>query len=114
MANQKSGRAAPRSTVPSRAQAKRTVRGPWLAVVGIVAVTLLGAAVYLALNTARGGRGGVAPQAEGPRLALNETSYDFGRVPFERVVERSFTLTNVGSESLNILGTPTVQAVEGC
>lgn len=68
-----------------------------------------------------GGQGGWfgqssgAPAAgNGPRIAWDETVYDFGPVPFNKQVEHSFVYRNTGDAPLTILERPTVETIVGC
>lgn len=54
------------------------------------------------------------PAEKGPRLALEEESFNFGKVPLDKVVAHTFRLKNVGSESVVLSGRPQVRAAEGC
>jgi hypothetical protein len=50
----------------------------------------------------------------GPRLALDETSWDFGVVPLGTPVAHTFVYRNVGDAPLVCASQPSVQVVEGC
>ena len=49
-----------------------------------------------------------------PRVAVDRTEIDLGRLPFERPARATFTLTNTGDRTLTLDGSPPVRAVEGC
>ena len=59
-----------------------------------------------------------APAAEphkgGARLAIDEASYDFGKVKLQDWVKAVFHVKNVGDTPLTINGEPLVRALEGC
>ncbi len=50
----------------------------------------------------------------GPRIAFDETVYDFGKVPFNQKVEHAFTFRNTGNQPLVITERPDVEVVQGC
>lgn len=49
-----------------------------------------------------------------PRVGVDRTEIDLGRLPFERPARATFTLTNLGDGPLTLAGSPPVRAVEGC
>ena len=55
-----------------------------------------------------------AAPVNGPRIAIAEDSFDFGKVPLNKVVSHSFKIKNVGTAPLTFLGEPPVRAVQGC
>jgi hypothetical protein len=55
--------------------------------------------------------GGAVP---GPRIAVTETFFDFGKVPLDKAVSHTFELRNVGSQPLVLDGVPQVRAAQGC
>jgi hypothetical protein len=52
--------------------------------------------------------------AQGPKLVLDEEYYDFGRVPFERWVQRVFRFRNAGNETLVVDVPDYAELLEGC
>jgi hypothetical protein len=50
----------------------------------------------------------------GPSLKADKQQIDFGDVRFNEFVTASFTLTNVGDQSLNFTGQPYVELKAGC
>ena len=55
------------------------------------------------------------PQVTGaPRLAVDRTTADEGRVKFDVPVRTTFRLSNLGDRPLQILGEPQVELVVGC
>ena len=52
--------------------------------------------------------------AGAPRVAVDRTEIDLGRLPFERPARAMFTLSNAGDGPLTLDGSPPVRAVEGC
>ncbi len=52
--------------------------------------------------------------AGAPRVAVDRTEIDLGRLPFEQPARATFTLTNVGAGPLTLDGAPPVRAVQGC
>ena len=55
-----------------------------------------------------------AQKVAGASLVFDETEVDFGKVPFNKTVEKSFTYRNVGTKPVSIIEKPTVDIVEGC
>lgn len=53
-------------------------------------------------------------KAKGPRLVFDETSFDFGPVPLDKLVEHDFVYRNVGDAPVVLQGKPKVELVEGC
>jgi hypothetical protein len=51
---------------------------------------------------------------EGPRLAFDETSVDFGAVPLDTLDKHDFVYRNTGDSLLVLQGQPQIEAVEGC
>ena len=49
-----------------------------------------------------------------PRAEIDQTEIAHGDVRFETPVESVFRVRNVGDQSLQILGEPWVEVVEGC
>ena len=54
------------------------------------------------------------PYQGGARLAIDEASFDFGKVKLEEWVQPVFHVKNVGDAPLTIAGEPLVRALEGC
>ena len=54
------------------------------------------------------------PQSESARLAVDRESIDLGVQPLNRLVSTVFNVRNVGKATLQILGEPQVELVEGC
>lgn len=50
----------------------------------------------------------------GPRIVVQEESYDYGEVKLEDWVEAVFHVQNVGDAPLTIIGQPAVRTIEGC
>ena len=55
-----------------------------------------------------------APQGSGPRLMFEETSFDVGKVPLDKTVERAYVYRNVGTQPVVLTEKPTIDVVEGC
>jgi hypothetical protein len=49
-----------------------------------------------------------------PRLSVDRTQVDFGKVPMDKMVKATFIVTNVGDKPLQIIGEPTVKVAKGC
>ncbi len=56
----------------------------------------------------------VPASSEGPRLVFDETSFDFGLVPLDTLVEHSFVYRNAGDAPLVLQDKPEIETVEGC
>ncbi len=54
------------------------------------------------------------PYRGGPRLAVDKEVIDFGNRHFNRFVEASFLLRNVGDQPLKLAAASPVEAIEGC
>ncbi|MBI1881201.1 MAG: hypothetical protein HYR94_23725 [Chloroflexi bacterium] len=88
---------------------------PWLALVAGGAVLLIIVGLTIGWTSFSSGPA-TAPQASGgaPRLAVDRTTIDDGYVKFETPIEAAFKLSNTGVQSLQILGEPQVELIEGC
>ena len=53
-------------------------------------------------------------QLDSPRLTVDRTIIDDGYVKFDTPVRATFKLNNIGNQSLQILGEPRVELIEGC
>jgi hypothetical protein len=49
-----------------------------------------------------------------PRLSVDRTQVDFGKVPMDKMVKATFIVTNIGDKPLQIMGEPTVKVAKGC
>ncbi|NLG50664.1 MAG: DUF1573 domain-containing protein [Chloroflexi bacterium] len=83
---------------------------PWLAIAGALLVAL----AWAAWGANRGGPTGQPVGDSGPRIAFEETFYDFGDVPLDEYVEHDFVYRNVGDQPLVIQEEPKIELVEGC
>ena len=95
--------------------ARQSNRG-WLWVLGAlvaVAVVAVGWA-WGTRQTATSPTGAPASGQAGPRIAFDETVYDFGKVPFNQKVEHNFTFRNVGNQPLVVVERPDVEVIQGC
>lgn len=110
-------------TKPRRRTSRRRRRGinPLYALIPIALVLLSGGAWLLA--TPASSPGGPPPVldeepplvlGEGPRLVFDETSFDFGTVPLDTVVEHDFVYRNAGDVPLVLQDEPEIEAIEGC
>lgn len=86
---------------------KKQRRG-W-AVVAATVVALIGVAFWLWPTP-----GPTTTGAGTPRVAVDRTEIDLGRLPFDRQALATFTLTNLGDGPLTLEGSPPVRAVQGC
>jgi hypothetical protein len=62
-----------------------------------------------AANTA-----GPTSAVNAPRLAVDRTLINFGKVPLDVPVKATFRLSNVGDRPLSILNQPVVEVKQGC
>lgn len=84
----------------------------WLWIVGAALLLLAGG---FAIWSNWGGQPTVPLQVSGaPRLAVEQTTIDEGDVKLGKTIRTAFRLQNVGDQSLQILGEPQVEVVEGC
>jgi hypothetical protein len=49
-----------------------------------------------------------------PALAVDRQEVNFGKVPLDKPVKATFTLTNIGDQPLQILNQPVVEVKQGC
>jgi len=49
-----------------------------------------------------------------PRLSVDRTQVDFGKVPMDKMVKATFIVTNIGDKPLQIVSEPTVKVAKGC
>lgn len=49
-----------------------------------------------------------------PRLAVDQKTLDFGKLPLDIPVKATFKLSNVGDQPLQILGQPVITVKQGC
>jgi hypothetical protein len=76
------------------------------------AVLLIVAGLVMSWNSAKPEP--AAPGGGTPRLAVDRTVADEGNMKFDVPVRTAFRLSNVGKQTLQILGEPQVELVEGC
>ena len=48
-----------------------------------------------------------------PRLSVDRTQVDFGKVPMDKMVKATFIVTNIGDKPLQIVGEPTIKVAKG-
>ena len=75
-------------------------------------VSATAALLLLPVACAPAGQVAFTPIA-GPRVAFDKEQRDFGKVPFNKLLEHTFRVTNVGSEPV-ILDRVFIRVVEGC
>jgi len=96
--------------MPRRSRAKtprRAARLPIIAV-GPGVVALVGVALWVVVGSTGATSGGPG------RLVAAQPAIDLGRVPFDRQVDARFELENTGSQTVRLVGAPTVKTLEGC
>jgi hypothetical protein len=100
-----------KSYKPSRKR-KREPR-PWPILLAVGGLLLLAAALLFS------GRGVSSPkvpvEVKGqPSLKVDQEKVDFGEVQFEQPVYVTFTLSNVGDQTLRFSEQPYIEVLEGC
>lgn len=83
-----------------------------LPLIGVILATVLAGCASESNNTGKAGQGTPLPYAQA-RIVFDDDYVDFGRVPFDLVVERSFRFKNMGNSPL-ILQRVAVETKEGC
>lgn len=87
-------------------------RFAWLGLVAALALLVIGGVVVWAVW---GGSPTAPLQVTGaPRLAVVQATIDEGNVKLGQTVRSTFRVQNVGDQSLEILGQPSVEVIEGC
>ena len=54
------------------------------------------------------------PHAGAPRLVVDKDVVDFGAVPYRKMIEAKFAITNGGKEVLEFTEAPYIEVVKGC
>lgn len=100
-----------RSTARSHQSTRR--HNLWLPLVIVGSILVITVAALL-FTQPEPSQPGVPVEVSGsPRLSLDRKAIDFGDVPVNQMVRASFTLSNVGDESLRFSYSPIAQVVEG-
>lgn len=91
---------------------KRTQK-PWPILLAVGGLILVAAAVLIT------GRGETSPKTPvevrgQPSLKVDREQVDFGEVQFEQPVSVTFTLSNVGDQTLRFSEQPYIEVLEGC
>lgn len=96
---------------------------PWLPVVVVGVLLVIGAAVILSQsNKDKASQSGSTrfdpnfkPEVTGaPRVMVPQDSFDYGDVKLGSTITTTFDVRNTGDQPLVILGEPQVELVEGC
>jgi hypothetical protein len=94
-------------------QQKPPKRPVWLIPAVLVGLVVVVAAVIAVITGSQ--RAPYEPEVAGaPRAEVDQTAIDHGAVRFEQQVESVYRVRNIGDQTLNILGEPRVELVEGC
>lgn len=82
----------------------------------VAAVLLIAAGIVLARRPAAptGAAAGTPRAVNMPRLAVDRTLIDFGKVPLDVPVRATFRLSNIGDRPLKLLNQPVVEVKQGC
>ncbi|MCW5850110.1 MAG: DUF1573 domain-containing protein [Anaerolineae bacterium] len=95
--------------------ARQPIRGWLWSLAALVAVAVVAAGwAWGARQTTTTPAGAPTTGQAGPRIAFDETVYDFGKVPFNQKVEHNFPFRNVGTQPLVIVERPDVEVIQGC
>ncbi len=91
---------------------KRPRRIPILLSVGLAAAVIGG----VAFGVSRGSVSStsVRPHEGAPRLVVDKDVVDFGAVPYRKMIEAKFKITNGGKERLEFTEAPYIEVVKGC
>lgn len=82
---------------------------------GLAAVLLLALAAFLLWPRPAEPARPNATNANAPgRVVAFPPAVDLGRVPFDRMVEARYELTNTGGREVRLLDRPNVATLEGC
>lgn len=87
--------------------APRRPRWRWAAL-GVLGLVAVGGAAFWWVADGPDAAGGT------PRLVVDRTEMDLGRLPFEAPARAVFTLTNAGDGSLRLADVPRVKVLKGC
>lgn len=85
----------------------------WVFVSAVLVVTLIGA-------VAAGFRRTASPAASArahdgaPKLVIDKDVIDFGAVPYRKMIEAKFEISNGGREVLEVTEAPFIEVVKGC
>ena len=87
----------------------KSQRSLWLWVAAAIAVLFVVGGISLLLISGQTGS-----EDGTPKVAVNQTIIDEGYQKLNKTIRTSFTLRNDGDATLQILGEPKVELVEGC
>ncbi len=86
---------------------------PWLLVAGAL-LLVVGGGLLLWRPTAPAPPAAAPEVSGGPKLKVDQAVIDEGDVKIDTPVRTTFRLSNVGDQTLTILGQPQVELIEGC
>lgn len=91
----------------------RRPRRFWWFFGAVVAVGIIGT---VALGARRTPKAALAskPHEGAPRLVIDKEVVDLGVVPYRKMIEAKFAITNGGKEVLEFTDTPFIEIVKGC
>jgi hypothetical protein len=93
---------------------KQRRQTPMVLAYGGVLIVLVALAVFI-VQTVRSPRESAPPEfSGGPRLKVDIELVDLGPLPMDIPVMATFTLTNVGDETLRFTQKPYIEVLEGC
>ncbi len=92
---------------PIKAVQPAAQRPWWLWAVAVVAVFLVVGGLTVMLT-------GTSPESGTPKVVVDQTIIDEGYQKLNKTIRTSFKIRNEGTASLQILGEPQVELVEGC
>jgi hypothetical protein len=98
-------------TTPQPQPAKRTM---WPLYLALVALAIIGIGALTLIRKPAASSVPAPASAAGPQLAVDQEKIDFGDVKVNKMVEAAFTISNTGTEPLQIIGQPKVRVAAGC
>lgn len=97
------------AALPSRRSAL-----PLIVATGALLLIVLGLVLLARPGGPAANIAGPTSAVNAPRLAVDRTLIDFGKVPLDVPVKATFKLSNVGDRPLSILNQPVVEVKQGC
>jgi len=80
----------------------------------LMMIGLLAACAAVPSGQPPAGAAGATKVTGQPRLSVDRTQVDFGKMPMDKMVKATFIVTNIGDRPLQIMGEPTVKVAKGC
>jgi hypothetical protein len=102
-----------RSQQPSNVAQRVQPRRVWPIWIGLALLGLVVVMMLVVSRTRLAPSATVSPSS-GASFVFDQTTVDFGKVPFNKTVEHSFVYRNIGASPVTIVEKPKVEIVEGC